>query len=92
MTDFHDTGTLGVCRAYCGYSDLLKQLPDDIGYSDTQAAQIRALVEAVLESEPHDLKELAAKITTLERVYEGSEAIVPFEIIAKDIRRLAGED
>ncbi len=92
MTDFHDTGALGACRAYCGYSDLLKQLPPDIDYSDAHAAQIWALAEAVQESEPQDLKELAVKITTLERAYEGAEVTVPFEIIAKDIRQLAGED
>ena len=92
MTDFHDTGTLGACRAYCGYSELLEQLPADIDYSEAQAAQIGTLAEAVEESEPQDLKELAVKITTLERAHEGSEMTVPFEIIAKDIRRLAGED
>ncbi len=92
MTDFHDTGALGACRAYCGYSDLLKQLPPDIDLSDAQADSLCALAEGVLESEPQDLKELAAKITTLERVYEGSGTTVPFKIIAKDIRQLAGED
>ena len=91
-TQLHNTGSLAACRAYCGYSDLLEQLPPDIDYSDAQAAQIGALEEAVQESEPQDLKELAVKITTLERAYEGSETAVPFKIIAKDIRRLAGED
>ena len=89
MTDFHDTGTLGACKAYCGYSDLIEQLPN---IPVIQAHQLGALEQGVLESEPQDLKELAAKITTLERVYEGSETEVPFKIIAKDIRQLAGED
>ena len=92
MTDYHDAGTLGACRAYCGYSDLLEQLPPDINLSDTQADSLWALGEGVLESEPQDLNELAAKITTLERVYEGSEMTVPFKIIAKDIQQLAGKD
>ena len=92
MTDFHETGTLGACRAYCGYSDLIEQLPADIDYSEAQAAQIGTLAEAVEESEPQTLKDLAVKITTLERAYEGAETEVPFKIIAKDIRRLAGED
>ena len=91
-TQLHNTGSLAACRAYCGYSDLLEQLPPDIDYSDAHAAQIGALTEAVEESEPQDLKELAVNITTLARAYEGAETEVPFKIIAKDIRRLAGED
>ena len=73
-------------------SDLIEQLPADIDYSEDQATQIGTLAEAVEESEPQTLKELAVKITTLERAYEGAEVTVPFEIIAKDIRQLAGED
>ncbi len=53
MTDFHDTGAQGACRAYFEYSDLLEQLPADIELSDTQARQLGALGRHVLESEPH---------------------------------------
>ena len=83
---------LAACQAYLGYSDLLAQLPPEVDYSDAQAARLWTLVKDVLESEPQDLKELAAKITMLERVYEGSETTAPFKNLAADIRRLAGED
>ena len=88
----HGTDVPAPWQAYVDYSKMLNQMPRDVDISEAQSARLNTLVERMLESQPKNITELAAKTAALELCNEhsgttGEEALKSIEA---DIRRLAG--